>query len=87
MGATTTYSELAVRRHRDVEQVTQMAEQAERCAEEAIDQGVREYWTSMASAYRNVAESSKRAAGRAEMRARIVTEPTGQALAERLRLA
>jgi hypothetical protein len=84
MEATNTYSELAALRHRDAEQVTQMSEQAERCAEEAIDSDAREYWMSMASAYRSAAESLERAAGRAEMRAGIVTKPTGLALAERL---
>ena len=81
-----TYGEQAALRHRDVEQVTQMAEQAERCAEEAIDLDTHVYWTSMASAYRSAAESLERAAGRAEVRARIATDPTGLALAERLLL-
>jgi hypothetical protein len=84
MDANETYSEQAALRHRDVEQVTQMAEQAERSADEAIDSDTREYWMGMANAYRRAAESLGRAAARAEMRASIVTEPTGLALAERL---
>jgi alpha-ketoglutarate-dependent taurine dioxygenase len=84
MDASNTYGEQAALRHRDAEQVTQMSEEAERCAQEAIDPDTREYWVSMAAAYRSAAESLERAASRAEMRASIVTTPTGLALAERL---
>jgi hypothetical protein len=87
MEAGETYRQQAASRHRDVEQVTRMVEEAERCAEEAIDSDTREYWMSMAIAYRNVTEGLERAAARAEARARVVTEPTGLALAQRLRLA